>query len=459
MGFISFSTDDGVNIGYFKGLADYVMSHYNMPMSMYVSYTQSLSADDINNLHALYAQGDEIGTHTRHHTNLGLTAPIKITYSGSGTGMAAVVSGSGSSLSITGSTETHGPVDLTSASYDTVGELCTLIGTWTHFACVLTSDSAGTTTSGVLSNSLKDATTGLAAGVVTNIPYDDSLVASNRLYTEEITNSVNDLESVMHSSSCCTDYHVKTMAFPDNESTSTAISWIKANTGLIATRSSSPSSSGTIQKWLGSIDPYHVSSLASPASFKTSNYASLTTAQQKDEIEQAARAMATYASNGYYTGFLSHTVADLTQQEFQWFLDELDKYVAEYHISVSSYKNLVTQITTSGDWTNTGGIWTRTFPTSSNFQLLPSSVLINAGTTVAGRTSDILNDSIVGVPDIGAYEFRAPSAPSWLAQRLVDGTTITPGGWINQSSVVLQSALSSANTVDSIAPQAEIRES
>lgn len=459
MGYVTLSTDDGTNINYFKGLADYAMSHYGMPMTLYVSGTQSLSASDVNNLQTLYTQGDEIGLHTRHHTNLGLTAPIKITYSGSGTGMAAVVSAGGTSFSITGSAETHGAINLTSTAYDTVGELCALISTWAHFACALTSDSAGATNSGVLSGSLKDVTTSLTLNTAISIPYDDSLASTNRFYTEEITNGISDLETAMASNACCTDYHVKTMAFPFNESTTTAVGWIKANTGLIAARASSPFASATLQKWLGSIDPYHISSLASPGGFKPSGYTSMTTAQQQGLIEQAARAMATYASNGYYTGFLSHTSADLTQQEFQWFIDELAKYVDQYHITVSSYKNNVTHIMTSGDWTNVSGIWTRAFPEASNFQLLPSSILINSGTSVVGRTTDILNNSLAGMPDIGAYEFQAPATPGSVGQYTISGSPIAHGGWVNQTSIVLGVGMSSANTADSLAPQVELQPS
>jgi hypothetical protein len=42
---------------------------------------------------------------------------------------------------------------------------------------------------------------------------------------------------------------------------------------------------------------------------------------------------------------------------------------------------------------------------TNDFRPLSGSPLINAGTTVAGRTTDFLGNPIVGAPDIGAYEF------------------------------------------------------
>jgi hypothetical protein len=42
------------------------------------------------------------------------------------------------------------------------------------------------------------------------------------------------------------------------------------------------------------------------------------------------------------------------------------------------------------------------------FKLLPTSPAIDAGTPIAGRTTDFLGHPIYGTPDIGAYEYQPP---------------------------------------------------
>ena len=101
------------------------------------------------------------------------------------------------------------------------------------------------------------------------------------------------------------------------------------------------------------------------------------------------------------------------------------------------------------------------FVSSSNFKLVPASPAINAGTNVS-LTSDYLGNPIVGVPDIGAYEFQAPATPTSLSQYKVNGTTvITSGNLTNEDSVILKFNMSSSgyNSSDLLTPQVEIRES
>ena len=100
------------------------------------------------------------------------------------------------------------------------------------------------------------------------------------------------------------------------------------------------------------------------------------------------------------------------------------------------------------------------FTSFSNFKLLPTSPAINTGTNVS-LTSDYLGNPIVGLPDIGAYEFQAPTIPTSLSQYKADGTTtITSGAFTNEDSVVLKFNMSSSeyNSSDSLTPQVEIQE-
>jgi hypothetical protein len=59
---------------------------------------------------------------------------------------------------------------------------------------------------------------------------------------------------------------------------------------------------------------------------------------------------------------------------------------------------------------------------SSNFILLPSSLAINAGTNL-GLTSDINGNPIIGLPDIGAYEYQ-PSGGSSRSNLTVSAPTL-----------------------------------
>jgi len=463
IGFIALSTDDRTNINYCATIANYAMAQYGIPYTCYVNDTKNLTANDISTLQELYKQGDEIGVHTRHHTPLSLTYPFTVNYSGSGKSMVFVVSSSGTSLSMTGTADTHGPIDLTASPNNTVGGICKTIAGWTHYTCTLSNDGSGNTTStSVLSNSLKDASTSLNGA--TNIPYDDDTGPNNRLYKEEITNSINDLETAIDKDPGSSSYYAQTLAFPYNDANTQVLNWIKANTRLIGVRSNYKVGTGAERYYLGSINIFNAYYPPNVDNLKGSNYSSLSSAQQQIRIQQAARSLATFASNGYFTGFLSHSTADLTAQEFQWLIDELVKYRPKYNLQIDTFANLINEIRTSGNWTdsgpssNGGEIYTRIFTGNDDFRLTSHSPLINAGTTVAGRTTDYLGNSLVGIPDIGPYEFQAPAAPISLAQYKSDGTTaISAGDWTNQTSAIFKFSMSSTNTSDSLTPYVNIQ--
>lgn len=305
LGFLAFSTDDRENLDYCVTNANYAMTNHNIPISCYISDTHNLTDSDKTKLQNLYRQGHEVGVHTRHHNDLSLPDAISVTYTGTHTDIALVVSSNGTALSTTGSGDIHGPVDLTSTSYDTIGKLCqTIQDHWSGYECsVVTHISTATP-----SVTLKDTSTSLPVNTAKGIPFDDSTEATNRYYTEEITRSIADLEAAVQGGSGCSGYTVKTLAFPFNRASSAALDWIKAHTNLIGARSSDTVGTSLQKTWLGSIDVFNIYGRPTVSTFIGEG--------TKDHIEQGTRVLTSVASNGYFYGLLSHSTAEMTHQ--QW---------------------------------------------------------------------------------------------------------------------------------------------
>jgi|GEM_PF-3495168 len=462
LGYVLLTTDDLTNLDYFTSIANYAKDTYGIVLTIFVDNTANINSTQKSKLQTLVHAGHEVGLHTRNHSDLALANALSLTYSGANTNMAMTISSSGTTLNVTGTSDTHGPIDLTSSSYDTLGELCSYISTWSNYTCSLTDTGSGNGQASEFSVDLKDATTNLIRNVAVSIPYDDNTGPSNRRYTDEISGAIAELESAIHEDASLSSYTVKTMAFPYNSSSTAVINWIKANTNLLATRSSSYSAVRPDKVWLNNLNLYNIDKEEERVDTYGTGYSLLTLAQQKSRIEQSARVMATSVSNGYIMGMLNHNEATgLTIQEFDWYLDELVKYKQLYNYQITTLADIANQIRTSGNWTDAGGgFWTRSFSGSDNFSPLYLSPLINAGTTVGGRSSDMLGNPLVGTPDIGPYEYQAPTAPSSLAQYHSDGTTtIDPGDWTSETSVVLKFSLSSANPTDSLTPKIEIQPS
>jgi hypothetical protein len=112
------------------------------------------------------------------------------------------------------------------------------------------------------------------------------------------------------------------------------------------------------------------------------------------------------------------------------------------------YDTTQSNLTTNPQFVNPG----------TDFHLQYNSPAINAGVNV-GLLADYFGNPFVGLPDIGAYEFMNPIAPTSLAQYKSDGTTaISSGGWTNQATVVFKFNMSSTNSADMLTPQVELQQ-
>jgi LysM repeat protein len=95
---------------------------------------------------------------------------------------------------------------------------------------------------------------------------------------------------------------------------------------------------------------------------------------------------------------------------------------------------------------------------NNDLHLTSTSPAINTGTNLS-FSRDYDNNPLVGLPDIGAYEFMSPIASTSLVQYKSDGTTvISSGGWTNQATVVFKFNMSSTNSADMLTPQVELQQ-
>jgi hypothetical protein len=393
----------GTQVAAFKELADYAMNTCQIPMTGFVGYTNLLSSGDKTNLQTLYKAGHDIGVKNRHDSSMLSLNAFSVTYSGANVDMAFVVSEDGTTLNVTGTSDTHLGIDLEAAAYDTLGELCAVIEAWDNFTCSLTTSVSGY----VKSTTLKDVSTALPQTVATGIPFDDTTAATNRYYVQEILGGISDLEAALHEDAGCAAYLTKTMAFPYSGSTTQILTWIAANTTLNGVRRSDAgggSEAYYASGWLGNMNTLSISDVRSTAQIEGADYAGLTEAQKKVRLEQAARVIATYISMGFYHSFEIHP-GEVTLQEFGWFLDELVKYRSPYNIKISSYQNIINEIKAS-PWTDAGsGIWTRTFTETDDYHLLSWSPLVDTGKDVTLYRDYDQNSVPSGYgTDIGAYE-------------------------------------------------------
>lgn len=125
-----------------------------------------------------------------------------------------------------------------------------------------------------------------------------------------------------------------------------------------------------------------------------------------DGTEPTIRKLAHYMfvramDSGRILAFLGHTAADMTVQQWTWFVDELISLGAVF----STFKDAVAAIKADHD-TADGITYTTTYPDVSNYRLRSGSPAINAGVNV-GLTTDYYGNPIPdgGAPDIGVHEY------------------------------------------------------
>jgi hypothetical protein len=319
--------------------------------------------------------------------------------------MTLVVSAGGTTLTID-STGTPGSdkhtIDLTVAATDTLGELVAVIEAYANLTCTI---GAGMQTD-VPSIVLKTGTTNLVQTVATPILVDDDVTAANRFFTEEITNSITDLQTAIREDPACSTYATKSISFPNSLGSVACLAWIAANTSLTLGRTATVATIPQRTRLSHIYFPDASNAFATTTNLRGADYAGLSDAAKKVRIENAARAAASFVIKGNFAGQLNHNeTTGLTLTEFYQFIDELAKY-RSYGVIIDSYANIANTIMTGGLWSDGGsGFWDRTFTGTDDYHLLSWSPLINVGVDV-GLTQDYTGRPIQLAPDIGAYEYE-----------------------------------------------------
>ena len=143
-------------------------------------------------------------------------------------------------------------------------------------------------------------------------------------------------------------------------------------------------------------------------------------------IRKLANFVFTWGQNtGRIIGFLAHTAAEMTVQQWGWYTDELLKLGAQF----ITFSKMIRSI--KADHTTTDGItYSKTYVDLSDYRLTMQSPCINAGEAVAGVTTDYFGDPVPfgTLPDIGLYEFQEYPALSSAMRTQLGGLSEVFGG-------------------------------
>lgn len=394
--FFTISADDIGNLDYANDISQ-VLDNYGVHLTYSPQNTDTITPSQFITLNDMISRDHDIGSHSISHARLTTENAFALTYSGTDATATSTVSVDGTAFQIV--TNLHnddvGPLDLTSVSYDTIGELCTYLNGLSKYSCVLSDpgwiDPASST-------SLASGDVDLSDKAAHNIPLDLRMPsAGGRFFTDELVNSKDDLETGIGGG-----YTVKSFVYPGQDHNATVMAAVK-DAGYEIARGGGYTydTNSNLLENIGNI--YQASFTMTATTIKGSGYDALTDAEKEERIRNFARAYAAYAlENGVWASVTLHTTADLNTTEIDWLVDEL----VNDGVSVRSFQEAIDYI--KANWTTGDDInYTRSYPDSYDYSLKYTSPLIDAGTDL-GITTDLLGNPVYGTPDIGPYEYQPP---------------------------------------------------
>jgi hypothetical protein len=353
-------------------------------------------SDFATELKAFVAAGHDLGCEGKSSSPLDTGIPFTVAYSGAGANprvvvtytsdddcTVALITDSGTDATFeTGKTQTHHYINEVSSSLTTA---ISAVSGW-----------AATVVDGGVGDYDDTYSYCLAAGTypisgATNILLDKT----GRYFNEEIVLSKSDIETVVGSG-----YVVKSYFYPRYKPDDDAAAAIKAagytsalsGQNTVYQLSSIATMYSLTNDWLGSNVWWNTN-------MKGSGYDGLTAAQKEARVRAWVRDMAIgMRFYGYWYAFCLPENSALPDAEFGWVLSEFQNMGVRILSFAEAQAYIASTSTASGDG------YTRAFTQSYDGRLRPGSPAINAGVDV-GLTTDFLGYPVIGVVDIGAYEY------------------------------------------------------
>jgi len=404
-GIFTITVDDREHLDNANNISQ-VLDDYGLHLTYFLHIPQSVTSSEWNTIKDMWDRGHDIGSHTRHHPHLTQDGAISLTYSGTDTNVIATVSNNGTQFQIT-TTEGNddvGPLDLTSASYDTLGEISNYLNGLSNYSSSLVDESGWP--SHVLSTSLADGDTDLSDKAAHDVNYDKRMPsAGGRYFTEELVNSKSDIETGIGNG-----YMVKSLGYPGHDHDSTVMNAVKDAGYEVARGGTSYDNPAHYEGdyLLQNIENiYQAPITISTTNIKGPNYDTLTDTEKEARIRGFATAYATFAlENGVWASVTIHGADTFNTTEVGWLVDEL----VDCGITIYSMREAIEYIKENWetpDGENKNVTFTRTYSDSHDYTLQYTSSLIDAGTDIS-LTTDFAGNPIYGTPDCGPYEYQPP---------------------------------------------------
>lgn len=387
--------------------------------------TKNVLPANYTTLAGLINAGYDVLLHSDSHARLtDLNGPV-IQYVGAGSACTVTVNAAGTLLTTTVTGGGGGEdlsIDLTNANYDRINEICAYIDGLAAYTCTNNPNNYYTK-----STSLQTVTA-QAIKAATYTMFLDGAAATGRYYVNEITNAKATLEAGILNAGLV--WTARAFIHPQdyaNALTKTAV----INAGLLGSRSDYTSGATNIYN----LDVTNIRSFQASARFGTTD--TITEAALRRNIAAWVEWLGYTGGIGVIYGHTMHAGDYLYNENIEdWtiIIDEL----AKSGITVKTLSQAISDIRTGADH-NIGNVYyscaTETdscIADSSNYHLQSASPAINTGVNV-GLSSDYEGNPIVGLPDIGAYEYQ--SAATSTNNNISTSTTISsvcndtvPGG-------------------------------
>ncbi|MBE0534669.1 MAG: hypothetical protein IH624_03305 [Phycisphaerae bacterium] len=373
-GWILPCVDDGSNVAYAM-LLEAVLADYGMKGTFF-----TWTIDPVIPRAMLRRGVMEIGWHTRSHTNLTHDHAVAVTYAGADTNPTVELTAGGALQFRTTEGNDDADIDTTNASYDTIGEIVAAApANWTLAKSTTNGQTATSTSDSALVTSL------LVAGP-TAVPCDldfDRTSYNAGLFKDELLDPRTAWAATMNALGGITDpqtsavYAVRTLACPYNGMDDDVSAAIRLS-GYVMGRGNPEGVATAIKLPYGNdVDLYRAGTLA---------VADYLDAETEDGVRQKARRLAVIAvENGFAIPILSHTVDQLSIEEWGWACDEWSKFGDS--LVVTSHQIFADTVRDSGLWTDDeDGTFSRTYTEYTDYRPVydtyGASPLVNAGTNL-----------------------------------------------------------------------------